>query len=70
MFPLHQSETHKHSQTTSRAAQNFAADLDSMFGLSGGTAALSQHVEEKYGVRWIEEMLSERGTDSIQKGER
>lgn len=51
----------KHSRVTSTVAQSFAADLDSMFGLSasgarggGGPAAaadvdlLSQNVEEKY----------------------
>jgi len=53
----------KHSRVTSTVAQSFAADLDSMFGLSmgggsnnsnrstaesGGVEVLSQTVEEKY----------------------
>ena len=38
-----------HSRVTSTVAQSFAADLDSMFGLSssGGLDSLSQTVEEK-----------------------
>lgn len=45
------SSNSKHSRVTSTVAQSFAADLDSMFGLSsGGTGvdALSQNVEDKY----------------------
>lgn len=44
--------SYKHSRVTSTVAQNFAADLDSMFGLSGGggIGALSQTVEEKYNI--------------------
>ncbi|KAK3056890.1 hypothetical protein LTR09_001928 [Extremus antarcticus] len=43
---------YKHSRVTSTVAQSFAADLDSMFGLStggpsGGLETLSQTVEEK-----------------------
>ena len=43
---------YKHSRVTSTVAQSFAADLDSMFGLSGGGGleTLSQTVEEKYAV--------------------
>ncbi len=46
---------YKHSRVTSTVAQSFAADLDSMFGLStggpsGGLETLSQTVEEKYNI--------------------
>ena len=47
--------TSKHSRVTSTVARSFAADLDSMFGLStggagaggGGVDMLSQNVEER-----------------------
>jgi hypothetical protein len=51
--------SYKHSRVTSRVAQSFAADLDSMFGLDtgssssvrtgggGGIDTLAQTVEEK-----------------------
>ena len=41
----------KHSRATSTVAQSFAADLDSMFGLTAGSGdmhRLHQTVEEKY----------------------
>ena len=41
-------ETSRHSRATSTVAQSFAADLDSMFGLSGNVDVLSQTVEEKF----------------------